>query len=77
MAKLTDAELTDKALKLRQIADNISNICEATLRDVLDTLSLEWKSDASNLFVSRMEGVREEIIKDAKNLTRQSNDIIL
>ena len=68
MLESTDAEYKEKEMKLRQIAENMVNICETAFQDVLDTLKSEWKGDAPRLFVSRMEELQQETAKDAGNL---------
>ena len=73
MPELTNADLTDRTTKLRQISENMVNICNTTFRDVLDTLNREWEGDAPKLFVSRMEELREEVAKNANNLLYQLN----
>ena len=72
MTESTNADLADRTNSLSQIAGNIINICETTFQDVLDTLTREWECDASTLFVSRMEDLREEVLGDANNLLAQT-----
>ena len=76
MQEITNPDLTEKALKLRVIAENMIGLCEATLRDVFDTAVPEWKGEASRLFVIRMEELGQKIVRGANNLIYQSNEII-
>ena len=77
MTESTNANPAGRAAKLNQLAERMVNLCETTLRDVLCDLKLDWEGDAQKLFVSRMETLREEVIKDANNLLHQTRDYIL
>jgi hypothetical protein len=73
MQEIINSGSADSMIELNQIAENMLNICETEFQNVLDTTLPQWQGEAAKLFARRMENLRNEIVRDVKNLLHYSS----